>query len=155
MYYVTIYLAPGDYHRFHSPCDWELAFRRHIFGYLQGVFKWNLIRKREVFSTNERVAYFGKWKYGALHYVAVAAFNVGDVQVACDPGLKTNIGSFEDAFTRAKEERITEKLEKGQEFGFFAAGSTIVLVFEAPKNIEWAVKQGEKVQLGNKLVLGL
>lgn len=32
LYQVTVYLAPGDYHRFHSPTDWEIEFRRHFQG---------------------------------------------------------------------------------------------------------------------------
>lgn len=32
LYQITVYLAPGDYHRFHSPTDWEIEFRRHFQG---------------------------------------------------------------------------------------------------------------------------
>ncbi len=32
LYYCIIYLAPGDYHWFHSPADWTIEHRRHIPG---------------------------------------------------------------------------------------------------------------------------
>lgn len=38
LWFLVIYLAPGDYHRFHSPCDWEINIRRHFPGYIYRVF---------------------------------------------------------------------------------------------------------------------
>ena len=32
MYYCILYLAPGDYHWFHSPTEWTIEHRRHIPG---------------------------------------------------------------------------------------------------------------------------
>ena len=32
LYHVVLYLAPGDYHHFHSPTDWIIHTRRHFPG---------------------------------------------------------------------------------------------------------------------------
>ena len=32
LYHIIIYLAPGDYHHFHSPADWTVNIRRHFPG---------------------------------------------------------------------------------------------------------------------------
>ncbi|KAI7833202.1 phosphatidylserine decarboxylase-domain-containing protein, partial [Kickxella alabastrina] len=37
LYFCVIYLAPGDYHRFHSPANWIVEARRHFAGELYSV----------------------------------------------------------------------------------------------------------------------
>lgn len=42
-------------------------------------------------------------------------------------------------------------MDKGQELGHFNMGSSIMLVFEAPKGSEFAVKEGQEIELGTHL----
>lgn len=59
---ITIYLAPGDYHRFHAPVDLLLSSRRHHRGHL---FPVSAISQRLIsglFALNERVVLMGSWQ---------------------------------------------------------------------------------------------
>ena len=42
-------------------------------------------------------------------------------------------------------------LNRNEEIGYFNFGSTIVLIFSIDKEIDFNVKVGEKVQIGQKL----
>lgn len=48
-YQITIYLAPGDYHRIHSPVDWNLDTRRIVPGRLVSVRMIEMIDMRIYF----------------------------------------------------------------------------------------------------------
>jgi phosphatidylserine decarboxylase len=58
---MVIYLAPSDYHRFHSPAIFNAEQRRHIAGYLDPVKPAYVNRDKDVFKNNERVNLFGNW----------------------------------------------------------------------------------------------
>jgi phosphatidylserine decarboxylase len=71
LYQCIIYLAPGDYHRFHSPTSWMPEIRRHFSGELLSVSpkiaKW----MPGLFCLNERALYIGKWLHGFFSFTAV------------------------------------------------------------------------------------
>lgn len=71
MYQCVIYLAPGDYHRFHSPTDWKPEIRRHFHGELLSVNPRIAQWLPGLFCLNERAAYIGQWKYGFHSFTAV------------------------------------------------------------------------------------
>ena len=52
---------------------------------------------------------------------------------------------------RAREARQGIRLGKGQRLGTFQMGSSIVLVFEAPRGFEFCVGPGESVHYGQAL----
>lgn len=102
LYFTVIYLAPGDYHRFHSPTAWVVERRRHFAGeeshdqsptptdvplYLGELFSvspYIARRLANLFVLNERVALLGRWKHGFFGMVPVGATNVGSIKVNFD-----------------------------------------------------------------------
>eukprot|EP00095_Tigriopus_kingsejongensis_P007407 maker-scaffold112_size353035-snap-gene-2.42 protein:Tk07407 transcript:maker-scaffold112_size353035-snap-gene-2.42-mRNA-1 annotation:"phosphatidylserine decarboxylase proenzyme" len=154
----VIYLSPGDYHRFHSPTDWNIKKRRHFPGELLSV-KPNMVAAFPgLFHVNERVAWLGDWEHGFFSMTAVGATNVGSIHADFDPELRTN-----QAVTLRREctmatacsrrtfhfnEKVYDSsiaMGKGDEFGHFKFGSTLVLLFEAPKDFQWIrdIQSGE------------
>ncbi|XP_055356203.1 phosphatidylserine decarboxylase proenzyme, mitochondrial-like [Paramacrobiotus metropolitanus] len=160
LYHCVIYLAPGDYHRFHSPADWQVISRRHFPGHLFSVSPSITKRIEGLFNYNERVVYYGNWLHGFFSMTAVGATNVGSIRVYFDERLKTNNrrykrGAYQDwnfsqHMASSADVRAVD-LVKGAEFGEFNLGSTIVLLFEAPKNFEFTVDVGDKVFYGRPL----
>ncbi|CAG7816953.1 unnamed protein product [Allacma fusca] len=148
LYHLVVYLAPGDYHRFHSPADWTVHFRRHFAGDLLSVSPLVARLVRGLFSLNERVVYVGQWRHGFFSYTAVGATNVGSIRIYIDEELKTNYWKnrkgtqFEYTFPQPLDVR------KGDVFGEFNLGSTIVIIFEAPNNVEFSVKSGDRILVG-------
>ncbi|KAH8388202.1 hypothetical protein KR093_000299 [Drosophila rubida] len=160
LYQCVIYLAPGDYHRFHSPAAWQPTVRRHFSGELLSVNPTVASWLPGLFCLNERVLYMGKWQHGFFSYTAVGATNVGSVEIYMDAELKTNrwngfnVGAHPPSTYEYDELRLkdaTQKFDKGDLIGQFNMGSTIVLLFEAPKNFQFDIEAGQKISVGQSL----
>lgn len=146
--YCIIYLAPGDYHRFHAPVDkMRIESRIHVPGSLLSVNPAIVERMPTVFTDNERVSLLCKENEGKfVGMCAVGACNVGSIVLNFDDDLKTNriIKQWPD------EKRVNGLVfDKGQELGGFRLGSSIVLVFEGEG--EFKVMPGDSVLVGQSL----
>lgn len=156
LYHCVIYLAPGDYHGFHSPAQWVIAHRRHFPGELLSVNPGIARLVKGLFNINERAVYFGQWEHGFFSMAAVGATNVGNIKVYHDKTLFTNepmkfeSGEYSDSSFRNIDIKGIA-MKKGEPFGEFNLGSTIVLVFEAPKNFKFRIEPGQKVKFGQAL----
>jgi phosphatidylserine decarboxylase len=158
LYHAVIYLSPGDCHQFHSPTEWTIFFRRHFPGKLLSVNPYVARRVPDIFCLNERVAYIGQWKHGFMSLIAVGATNVGSIQIYHDKTLRTNSNKFyprgtyiDRSYDNTCGQISPTSFIRGDSFGEFHLGSTIVLIFEAPKNFQFLLKPGQKVKCGQQL----
>uniref|UniRef100_H2YIT1 phosphatidylserine decarboxylase n=1 Tax=Ciona savignyi TaxID=51511 RepID=H2YIT1_CIOSA len=165
LFTCTIYLAPGDYHRFHSPVSWTVLHRRHFAGELLSVNPRMLSWFPQLFVTNERVVLSGRWRHGFFSFTAVGATNVGSIVVYHDkcsttridtnppppqmlttnqPNLK--VGSYVD---HSYGDGVS--FSEGEALGEFRFGSTVVLIYEAPANADIFCSADEIIKCGQKV----
>ena len=169
MFYTVIYLAPSDYHRYHSPAIFEAYNRTHITGYLDPVKPKFVNKHKDVFKYNERVNVHGKWAQGFFGISFVGALNVGSIKLNFDETLKTNVSSpqspyyLDVQYSENKEnalpldfhlKNLKDKglnFKKADELGCFEMGSTIVLFFEADDDYDFCMSPGQKLNLGQEI----
>lgn len=126
--FLTVYLAPGDYHRFHWPLDGRLTGVRHLPGDLWPVNDRAVASVPRLFVRNERVALTGRTAAGApFAVVPVGALNVGSIRLTALPRLRTNrcVAGASPAAALDLPGR------RGEELGWFEFGSSIVLLLGA------------------------
>lgn len=147
--FVTYYLCPTDYHRVHSPIDGEIEKLRHIPGHLWPVNEWSTTNIENLFGVNERVVLKMHSRLGDCLMVFVGATNVGQIRLAFDSEIITNVTG--DREPREKSYTPPVPVTRGQELGAFYMGSTIVMIY--PKSIrlqrsDWASFLDSPVKMG-------
>ncbi|KAJ0106418.1 hypothetical protein Patl1_18462 [Pistacia atlantica] len=168
LYYCVIYLKPGDYHRIHSPVDWNVLVRRHFSGRLFPLNERATRTIRNLYVENERVVLEGLWQEGYMAIAAIGATNIGSIELFIEPEFKTNRPRKKLLHSEPPEQRVYEPegvgmmLKKGDEVAAFNMGSTVVLVFQATtlKSLEsndtlsefsFSIKRGDKIRVGEAL----
>ena len=122
--FVNLYLSPKDYHRYHSPDTLSIISLTHIPGKLYPVNFPLLKNKKNLFIENERVIIECRdQKENIFVMVLVGALNVGKMVVTFEENINTNSNIREPQ--HYKYENLT--LNKGDLFGWFEMGSTILL----------------------------
>ncbi|KRY41209.1 Succinate dehydrogenase [ubiquinone] flavoprotein subunit, mitochondrial [Trichinella spiralis] len=151
LYSCVIYLAPGDYHGFHSPVDWNVTFRRHIAGNLLSVGQRIVQRVSNLYCLNERVHLIGHWLHGFFSMCAVGATNVGSINIVFEEDLKTNKKGMRHGSLSDLSYSPGYDTEKGRKMGDFRLGSSVVLIFEAPADFHFSVSSGQRIKYGEML----
>lgn len=132
-WYTTVYLAPHNYHRVHTPVDGTLSCIRYIPGAVWPVNKPAVSWVPSLFTRNERLVFTFDSKQGRYHLVMVAALNVARMVTPFWEDLVTHARIKVDSRVELPylEKSFTDvAVNKGSELGTFMLGSTVVLIFE-------------------------
>jgi phosphatidylserine decarboxylase len=125
--YLTLYLAPGDYHHFHAPISACIERAIHIEGALFPVNSFAVRTVDRLYARNERVVIPLFAGDTTVTLVAVGAMNVGSISLSFLP-LCTNSRL---RFSRTLRTYPTKtQVVKGERLGAFSLGSTVILLFE-------------------------
>ena len=148
--YATLYLAPRDYHRVHTPIAGKVIGYRHIPGAFFPVNPLSVRNVAGLFSINERLVVYLDTEVGRVAEVFVAATGVGHITLSIDDAVWTHrVGRLgrEGQFCNYAS---PPTIERGGELGMFHLGSTVILLFE-PGRVVLGGRAGDPVRLGQKL----
>ncbi len=146
--FLSIYLSPRDYHRFHLPCDAQIKWLVHMPGDLWTVSPLGLRAIPGLFLRNERIALGMNSSFGQWIFIAIAATGVSNIQLSFS-GDTNNQSHWRPTF---REIKPTCNLKQNQELGKFLMGSSLMLVF--PPNavtLSSSLKPGKPLLLGQKI----
>ena len=128
-FYVTIYLAPYNYHRVHLPYQGKLLYNQIIGGKTYKVNEQALKKINSLYTKNARQ--ISQFESSRVNFcmIMVGAMNVSSISIT------------------DKNKNI---YNKGEEFARFNLGSTVLLLFSGSENILFPdhLKFGEKIKLG-------
>lgn len=148
--FVTIYLAPKDYHRIHMPITGKLTDTLHVPGELFSVNPLTVQNVPGLFARNERVVTIFDTSVGKVAIVLVGATVVASIETAWAGNITPPAGKYVQHWQHSQDS-IT--LEKGQEMGRFKLGSTVVLCFESDKISFKDLSAGDITRLGEALAV--
>lgn len=131
--FITIYLAPYNYHRIHMPLKGTLREWAYVPGRLFSVNHATARALPGVFARNERVVAMFDTELGPMAMVLVGALFVGSTETVWAGEITPPHVHDPAPQIHTQTERIT--LEKGMEMGRFNMGSTVILL--TPKKLGW------------------
>lgn len=145
--FINFYLSPKDYHRYHIPTNLKVIKAVHIPGKFYPVNMPSLKKRLNLFVENERVVILCEATSGKRFYmVLVSALNVGVMKVSFEDRIQTNAS----ATTPQVYEFDDLYLNKGEDFGCFEMGSTIVILSEK-ETLDLQITTGDNVKFAQTI----
>lgn len=134
-HFLTLYLAPKDYHRVHMPISGVLQQMIYVPGWLFSVGPRNTERVSQLFTRNERVISIFKTPNGPMAIILVGSLLVGSLATAW----------HENIISRTSQTKIQKwdyqnqdyALDRMADMGYFKLGSTVILLF-GKEQVKWA-----------------
>ena len=145
--FITIYLAPQNYHRIHSMVEGEVSEFSYIPGDLWTVSPLGVHHVPKLFARNERMTTYIQTEKGECALIKVGATVVGRIRVTFHDQISNRHGAM------AKQLVLKNpfKLERGDEVGLFELGSTVICLFP-PGQVELNdLELEQKISLGQAI----
>ena len=145
--FITIYLAPNNYHRIHSMVSGEVREFCYIPGDLWTVSPLGVHHVPELFARNERLITYFETEKGECALVKIGATVVGRIRVV-----------YHDITSNRPRAAFQKNMlapplsvERGDEVGLFELGSTVICLFP-PGQIELnELKIDQEILLGQSI----
>ena len=130
-FFISIYLAPYNYHRVHLPYEGTLVDSEMVPGTTHRVDQEALRTIKNLYIENQRLVSNFENNIFNFSLIMVAALNVSSMSIT-----PKNSGS--------------KFYKKAEEYGRFNLGSTVVLLFPESVKLDWstAITVGQKVKFG-------
>ena len=140
--FLTIYLAPSDYHRVHFPQSGTLQTARYIPGALFSVNQTTAMQVPGLFTRNERLVLHLTSAEGDYYLVLIGAMIVAGIQ----PFWETQPFQAQHPIDKPMQGLM---VDQGQEAGRFLLGSTAILITAQPQ--QWRVSPDSTIKMGQAL----
>ena len=150
--FVTVYLAPKDYHRVHMPFGGKLEHMIYVPGELFSVSQHAAENIPNLFARNERVVCIFNTQVGKMAVILVGAMIVGSIETVWAGQITPPHFDTLKSWSYGAEQAKHIELAKGAEMGLFKLGSTVIVLFETQANT-WHVDRiaGSDVCMGQKI----
>lgn len=145
--FLTVYLAPHNYHRVHMPIDGQLIQMIVIPGRLFSVNAKSTATVPRLFARNERVVCIFNTSIGRVAIILIGAMIVGSIETVWAGTLTPNSNSELQDFSF--DNGIS--LRRGEELGRFKLGSTVIVLTKPNLAFNPEFEIGTKVVYGQKL----
>ena len=151
-YFVTIYLAPTDYHRIHCPYEAVIMRSIHLGSSLFSVNKKAQETIPKLYIKNERSVLHLSSNIFDYALVSVGASVVGSIVPFWGSQKTSSRNNLIREWNRGPDESESS-MKKGDELAHFKMGSTVILLFEDTKKLDLdSLNQKKRVKFGESLI---
>jgi phosphatidylserine decarboxylase len=152
--YLTVYLAPRDYHRVHMPVAGSLVEMVYVPGSLFSVNPTTARGVPRLFARNERMVARFQTGLGAMAVVMVGAVFVGGIETVWHGAVKPAHNRRISRWRYGAEDERPWTIARGAELGRFNMGSTVVMLLQRG-DLQWRsdLVSGARVKMGEALAV--
>ncbi len=148
--FLTIYLAPGNYHRVHAPCDMELKAMTHVPGRLFSVAEYAQKAIPRLYVRNERIVSIFDSSLGEVAIILIGALNVGSIETNwAGPVTPKSLAVTHRRYMG--EELPGIRFQRGEEIARFNLGSSVIMLASNPA-LKWnpLCVPGKEIRMGEE-----